>query len=747
MRPRDTLKDLSYEELIDELALICGILPDYYDIFGTKHTASTETIKAILEAMGLDLDSVENMRRQCVDLGWRDWKSFVEPVTVISVNEQPMTIFVYIPIGAYDEKMLSLSWFLVDEKNGRDEYTLGAPAVSETQWIDGLRYIKTALTDREGREPGYYAITVECKHPEKIFPGGTDILRKTARVIITPETCYIPPELEEARAWGLSVNLYSIRSERNWGVGDFTDLKAIAAGTAGLGGGFVAINPLHSVTNRRPFGISPYSPVSRLFRNFIYLDMEAVPEVAESEDILKTIESESFAGELDKLRKGDTIDYEGVASLKEGLLRKAFPVFYERDYKRNTRRGRAFKKFLSDEGGAIGTYATYMALSKEHGENWRDWPREYRNPSRRAVKRFRKENREEVLYYQYVQWLIDEQLKGAAEEAEKSGMAVGLYHDLAIGAIEGGSDVWGYQDVVALGIDVGAPPDDFNPCGQNWGFPPLNPERLREKGYELFIQAIRRNMRYGGALRIDHALGLFRLFWIPLGKSSAEGAYVRYRTEELLRIIALESLRNRTIVIAEDLGTIGGDVRDTLGRFKMLSYRLFYFERNYPDPSFLPPERYPDMALCAVTTHDLPTLYGYWAGRDIEVKKRLGFYSDDAQWKSQIGERERDKGLILSAMRSQGIIPEDYPTEPKMIPEMTPELCAFIYRYLALTPCKLILVSLDDVIGMLDQQNLPGTVAQYPNWMRKTDLSIEEIFSDRRFIDHAGMLKKPAISA
>ncbi|MCJ7483742.1 MAG: 4-alpha-glucanotransferase, partial [Thermodesulfovibrionales bacterium] len=340
----------------------------------------------------------------------------------------------------------------------------------------------------------------------------------------------------------------------------------------------------------------------------------------------------------------------------------------------------------------------------------------------------------------YVQWLIDTQLKALFLEAKGIQMDIGLYYDLAVGSVGGGSDAWSYKEVMAHGANVGAPPDDFSPDGQKWGFPPLIPEKIKDSGYELFIQTIQKNMKYGGAIRIDHALGLFRIFWIPDAMTPKDGAYVQQASEDLLRIIALESIRNKTMVIAEDLGTMGDNVRETLKRYRMLSYRLFYFERNYPDPSFLSPDRYPELALCAVTTHDLPTLYGYWRGRDIEVRRRLGNYSDDI-WHQHINDRERDKRLILSALRSQGVIPEDYPVDTEGVTEMSSALCRSIYQYLARTPCKLLLVSLDDIIGTLDQQNLPGTVDEHPNWIRKTPLALEEIMQDQRFVDLAEALQ------
>ena len=414
--------------------------------------------------------------------------------------------------------------------------------------------------------------------------------------------------------------------------------------------------------------------------------------------------------------------------------------------KRNTKRDRAFRNFVSAEGKCLDSFATFLALrdffrNTKNMYAWQEWPEAYHDPSGDAVRAFKKEHEKEVLYYVYLQWLIDDQLLKISRHCKETGMKIGLYHDLAIGAIAGGSDVWSYQEIIG-DADVGAPPDDFNPNGQNWGFPPLIPHKLKENGYEVFIETIRKNMKYGGALRIDHALGLFRLFWIPAGMPARDGAYLLQPAEDLLRIIALESQRNNTIVIAEDLGTIDDSFRKMLQSFQMLSYRLFYFQRNYPDPSFKSPGQYPSMALCAITTHDLPTIYGYWGGRDIETKKQLGIYGDEEAWKNDVIGRERDKGLILSALKAEGIVPSDFPEDPQKIPHMTHELCIAIYRYLAKSPCKLLLVSLDDILGTLDQQNMPGTVESHPNWIQKTALSLEEIASDQSFSGLSSLIDK-----
>jgi 4-alpha-glucanotransferase len=765
----------SYNKLINELAELCGIVPEYWDIFGKKHITPHKTKKAILRAMKLNIDSVEDIVKEINNRKRRPWQNVTEPVHIKSVNDQPFTIPVYIPLNKAEEAELTISWSIEqedtpespltplfqrgaegDHKGDPGEFSAKADiftlsgndlTVLEEQWIDDRRYIKAELSDTTQRDIGYYRIDIECRHSKHIFPKEKNIVQKRSRLIITPDTCYIPPELEKGRTWGFSVNLYAIRSSENWGIGDFSDLKRIVEWIGHLKGGFIGINPLHALPNTKPYGMSPYSPISRLFKNFIYLDVAHIPEVVDSEDIQKVITSERFSKALHNLRTADLIDYEKTASLKEKILRMAFDYFYEIHYTGDTERSREFKKYISEQGTSLESFATFMALYQHMKKlkniyTWQEWDEKYHMLSNKAVQGFIKKHTREVLYHQYLQWLIDTQLEHVFHETKIQEMPVGLYYDLAIGSIGGGSDAWSFHDVIAVDADAGAPPDDFSPNGQNWGFPPLSPEKLRESAYELFIQTMRNNMKYGGALRIDHALGLFRLFWIPHGMVPKEGTYVSFPAEDLLRIIALESVRNKTVVIAEDLGTIGENMRETLERFHMLSYRLFYFERNYPDPSFSSPETYPALALCAITTHDLPTIYGYWAGQDLKVKQQLDMFPNEKLLRRQTKERERDKALMLSTLETQGILPHDIPSNPNIIAHMTQELCLSIYHYLALTPCKLLLVSLDDIIGTLNQQNMPGTLDEHPNWMQKTPLTLDELKKDRRFIDLSEMLRK-----
>lgn len=723
-----------YADLLQKLAGLYGIVPEYYDISGRKHLTTENSAKAILGSMQVACESEDELKREIDLKSAKPWYDFVQPVMVISVNHQPCAIPVYIPLGNRALSDLLLSWTITDESGMQESFSLSGngPAVVEEKWLDGLRHLKVRITDDCRRDIGYYSVRISCTIRDQTE---TDELcpAKTVRLIITPDSCYLPERLRTEQARGLSVNLYAVRSDENWGIGDLGDLKEIIATLGKLGGDFVGINPLHATPNTMPYGISPYSPISRLFKNTLYLTINSIPDVASSPKARELMSSSQFRQELEYLRRADFIDYERIACLKRSVIMLAFDYFLEHDLKGDTDRGKSFRNFLKEENPAVGLFAVYSVL-REHMINtrsvyaWQDWPIEYHDPSGASVQAFSRQHSELVLFHQYVQWLIDEQLKEIQKACSEHKLAVGLYNDLAVGSVAGGSDSWSFGGALAAHVDVGAPPDDFSVNGQNWGFPPMIPENVKESGYELFIRTIRQNMKHAGALRIDHALGLFRMFWIPSGLSTKEGAYVTYPAEDLLRIIALESVRSKVVVVAEDLGTLEDSFREMLQSFGMLSYRLFYFERNYPDPSFRQPDAYPAGALCAVTTHDLPTLYGFWQGKDIETKKTLGMYKDEEQWRHDLAMRKRDRELLIAALRRQGLINDAESPDGSM----TPELSEAVYRYLALTPCRMLLVSLDDVIGTIDQQNLPGTVNEHPNWKQKTPLTLREIIADER---------------
>ena len=496
-------------------------------------------------------------------------------------------------------------------------------------------------------------------------------------VIVSPGRCHLP---EGFRTWGWAVQLYSLRSRKSWGIGDLADLKALGRWSARLEAGMVLVNPLHATAPITPQESSPYYPSSRRFRNPLYLRIEDVPGFAEQRSVL-----EKIAREAHELNRQRLIDRDRVFRLKQ----KALAAIWSR-FSGDAR----FDRFVQEQGEPLDLFATYCVLAEEYGGNWRRWPSEFRTAFGSGVARVKERNVERVRYHQWLQWLLDEQLRAAGGE-------VPVMQDLPIGADPNGADAWVWQDLLAEGISVGAPPDLFNTLGQNWGLPAFVPYRLQAAGYRPLIEVIRATLSHAGGLRIDHALGLFRLFWIPHGASAAEGAYVRYTAEEMLAIVAIESQRTKAIIVGEDLGTLEPGVRETLAQHRVLSYRVLWFED-------VPSAEYPECALAAVTTHDLPTIPGLWTGADLAEQKRLNLAPNEE------GAAEMRQRLLSLP----GVQPDD---EPEAVVEKS-------YRALAEAPSMVVAATLEDVTGVVERPNMPNTTwEQRPNWSMALPLPLEEL--------------------
>lgn len=720
------------ESLINELADLCGIVQEYWDIFGERHTASLQSKARVLQAMGFEDLSEQALLRYIERLKHSSWTRLIEPVFVFSNTEGSLRIPLHLQLN--DKETFSIEWRLCPKDDNRILYSgyIIEPVIEQERLISDNRYIETSLTittfDHRPFEIGYYDLSVTVRFRNTHIEG-------RSRIIVTPDRCYLPLQEDRTKHWGLVINLYSLRSGRNWGIGDFTDLELCVEEVARAGGDFVGINPLHAITNQYPYGISPYSPISRLFRNFIYLDLESIDGFAELPN------REAILKQTDALRTSEYINYDAVAALKLKTLKTLFEHFYTRHLLNGTVQSKPFQEFLQRGGKTLEDFALFCALADYHGKDnalysWRAWNEGFHNPDTPASLEFKSKHKKELLFYCYVQWQIDCQLKSVYQKASQ--MQFGLYNDLAVGSIRDGFDEWIYQDSFAISANAGAPPDDFNPAGQDWGFPPFNPITLREHAYEPFIKCLKMNMHYAGALRIDHALGLFRMFWIPISCRPSEGVYVRYPHKDLLRIIALESHLNKTVVIAEDLGTVTDEARESLKAFDMLSYKLLYFQRYYPDPHFIKPEEYPARSLCSVTTHDLPTLTGFWTARDIELRKRLSLFKSQEDYSKALKERQRDRTLLIETLINHGILPKDY-TPPE---EMIPSLIVGVYEYLARSNSMMLGVGLDDLMKTVDQQNMPGTVTEYPCWRQKTPQRIEDLFNSQVMRELTNMLSK-----
>lgn len=543
--------------------------------------------------------------------------------------------------------------------------------------------------------------------------------------------CYQPVVLQnDGRIWGLTVQLYSVRSQRNWGIGDFSDLAALVDRVAAAGGDFIGLNPLHALFPDNPAHISPYSPSHRAFLNVLYIDVEAVPEFAACMAARSRLASADFQTRLATLRATEVVDYLGVAEAKFEIL----PLLFAEFKQAGGTRERAFANWRRQQGEALERHARYEALQAHFRKTagawgWPAWPKEYHDPDAQAVTDFATTHADAVSYSAWLQWIADAQLAAVAAHTKHRGMAIGLYQDLAVGANSGGSEVWSWQSIFAIangGASTGAPPDELNLLGQDWGLPPFVPHRLSAVGYRPFIDILRANMKHAGALRIDHVMGLTRLFWVPPDTPATEGAYVHYAFDALLGLVAHESLRNECLVIGEDLGTVPEGFRERLFEAGILSYHPLIFER-YPDGQFRLPADMPRQALVAASTHDLPTLAGFWRGIDLDVRTRLMLFPSDELRQRLIAEREWDRGRLLWALEREGLLPDGVSKDPAAMPELSPDIIAAIHTYLARSEAMLLVVQPEDLFGLTEQINVPGTLEdQHPNWQRKLPVAIED---------------------
>ncbi len=670
-----------------------GVQQEFWDIFGQPHITTAATNHAILTALGLDCSTEETLETALAEREKTEKDRLLPPVLVVcQADAMP------IPVGGGVAE-IALEIQLESGENRRYELPV----------LEGKAEIP-------GKLPlGYHEVRSGAH---------------TMRLIVAPDSAKRAGDRKRA---GLGVTLYGVRSSRNWGVGDFRDLiDLIHWAVPALQADFIALNPLHALHNRTPYNTSPYLPNSIFYRNFLYLDVEAVPGY---ERIRAAFETPETLAELARLRAAEVVEYEAVAALK----RRALALIFN-----STPPNAACRNWIAAEGDLLRLYATYCALDEHlHAVDpnlwvWPEWPERFREPSSPAVAAFAQSHEREILFHGWLQWQIDRQLADVQKRARAAGMSIGLYHDLALATDRCGSDLWAHRAFFINGARVGSPPDGFSPSGQDWSFPPPNQQKHLEDGYRLYRESIRKSMRHGGALRIDHVMRLFRLYWIPERHTAALGAYVRDRAADLVRILALESVRNDAIIIGEDLGTVEEEVRETLARFGILSYRLLIFEQNAE--GFKPPYDYPPQALVSTTTHDLPTIAGFWTGEDIAARLRAGTI-DAASFELQKNDRIRDKQRLLNALFAMDLLPPDFEKDAALIPALTQELQYAVLGFLASTPSALWLVNQEDMTGETLQQNLPGTTAEYPNWSRKMRWSLEDLADNPEALTCARMVR------
>ncbi len=629
------------------------------------------------------------------------------PASVIRGGDD-LGFVVSLPATSWAER---LSWTIAHEDGSVGR---GTVELRDAPVVDSFERAGTLIDRRRIPLPptplGYHRIAIDAG-----IYGTAD-----GALIVVPPTVY---SASLDRVWGIAVQLYTLRSKRNWGIGDFTDLRAFVELAGAAGATYVGLNPLHAPHRNDPDAASPYAPTSRRFLNWLYIDVDALPEAADAA-IREAIEGTALREQLAVLRESSIVDYPGVARVKDQLLRRCFDVALAAP-----RLADDFAAFITAGGVALERFAIFETLIERLGRDVGAWPASFRDPQSADVKAFANAERREITYAQYLQFHAARQLDAAAETARHHG--VELYRDLAVGVDANGADAWIDPHAYVPSVSVGAPPDMLNPDGQDWGLPPLDPNGLARNGYRTFAELIRANMHAAGALRIDHVMSLARLFWSPRGQSATAGTYVHYPFEDLLGVLALESERARCSVIGEDLGTVPIGFRERMADAGVFSYRILFFERQY-DGEFIPAEFYPALSLAATGTHDLATFAAWLGGADIDLRASLGV-GDPHRVPEEHAARTADRERLLRTLRHFGELSDDQ--------DDTGSVLVAAHRFLARSPARIVMMQIDDAIGEVLPVNVPGTSDQYPNWRRKLGVDLADIAGDGRFVTLCAALR------
>ncbi|KYH45512.1 4-alpha-glucanotransferase [Branchiibius sp. NY16-3462-2] len=663
-----------------ELAGVCGVATEYHDWTGNHVQVGSDTIRAVLGALGVVVSDDESARAALEDQRSAAWRRTLPPVVVAREGWTP-TVLIHLPHGEQFTAQVRL-------EDGGTVPVRTVEHVVEPLTIDKVLIGEAAVALPGDLPTGYHLLEVKIAGQPP----------QTAEVIVAPNTLDLPDSLAQQPAWGLAAQVYSVRSERSWGLGDAADLAELGTWAASNAADFLLVNPVHAAEPIAPMEPSPYLPTSRRFVNPIYIRVEEVADIgylgaAERQLI------EWHADDARRLNEFDFLDRDAAWAAKRAALR----VLHRGQ--RSGRHSRDFAAFCAREGQALIDFATWCALAEKHGLPAGQWPRELHDPRSDAVAAARTELADEVDFHCWLQWVVQDQLASAHREARAAGMRVGVVHDIAVGVHPGGAEVWAGPEIFAAGVSVGAPPDDYNQLGQDWSQPPWRPDRLEQQAYRPLRDMLRTTLAMAGGLRIDHILGLFRLWWIPQGMKPTDGTYVRYDHEAMISVLVLEAHRAGAVVVGEDLGTVAPNVRDYLTDRGLLGTSVLWFERQQDGRTPRPPATYRKLALATVTVHDLPPTAGYLQGEHLQVRRRLGLLTRD--WSEELAEDSAQRDAMVSALRGAGLLGQDASIE---------DIVEALYVYLAAAPSRLLGVSVNDLVGDVRTINQPGTNDEYPNW-------------------------------
>ncbi|ENM5750800.1 4-alpha-glucanotransferase [Vibrio mimicus] len=706
---------MNQDNALKQVAAMAKIADRYVSAWGSEAQVEDDTIRHLLASLGYDTSSDEALLQSAEK---KHKKDVVDPVLVVHQGAA-IEVPLYLGVSARESEF---DWRLQTEQGEVLEGYLQSQIVRDER-AEGGPLVFALPNDLP---LGYHTLLIARKRRKAPYE---------MALIVTPQACYKQPALVQGKKlWGPSIQLYTLRTQHNWGMGDFGDLKQLVADIASRGGDFVGLNPIHALFPANPEGASPYSPSSRRWLNILYIDVSSVPEFALSAEAQQKVGSPEFQQRLQKVRDAHWVNYSEVAELKLSVLPLLFAEFKKRHLDKHSDRAHAFLNFVEEGGESLLHQAAFDALHAElHAQDasvwgWPVFPEKYRRFDSAAVQKFIDEQKDLVHLYMYLQWIADTQIHEAQSLAEEKGMAVGLYRDLAVGVADSGSETWADHGNLLQDVSIGAPPDVLGPLGQNWGLPPLNPQVLQATAYDAYIKLLRANMKHCGALRIDHVLGLLRLWWIPKGENATKGAYIYYPVKDMLAILALESHRHQCSVIGEDLGTVPDEIVELLRDAGVHSYKVFFFETSKEDGGYVSPAHYAEQSMAALCTHDMPTLRGFWHCDDLKMGREIGLYPDEEQLQGLFDDRLKSKQGILDSVAWHGYLPAGVGRDATQVP-MDSYLSEALQLHVAAGSSALLSVQLEDWLEMDKPVNIPGTVNEYPNWRRKLSMNLDEIFA------------------
>ena len=693
------------------LAERMGVAAAYHDWAGNFVTVDDATITAVLAALGVRAETEEDCAAAHLEQDRLHWSRPLPP-TVVARSGSECPFWVHVPHGAPAHVWIRLEDGT--EHTGIRQAENFTPPFD----LDGALVGEATFVLPDDLPLGYHRLHLRSGDREDDVP-----------LIVTPSWLGLPDRMGARRGWGLATQLYSVQSEGSWGVGDLTDLTDLAVWAGSRHhADFVLVNPLHAAAPTAPMEPSPYLPTSRRFVSPLYLRVEAIPEFAflPKRGRVAKLRKAVRAAE----RKSKIIDRDGVWAAKRAALKLVYRV------PRADGRELAYQAYREREGAALDDFATWCALAEKHGSDWRRWPVGLQHPASMDVAEFAQQHPRAVDFHRWLQWQLDEQLADAQSRAVQNGMALGIMHDLAVGVHPSGADAWALQEVLALGVTVGAPPDEFNQLGQDWSQPPWRPDQLESLGYQPFRALIGAILRHAGGVRIDHIIGLFRLWWIPEGAPPTKGTYVRYNFDAMIGIIALEAHRAGAVVVGEDLGTVEPWVRDYLRERGLLGTSILWFEVDTLGRGPLQAQWWRELCLSSVTTHDLPPTAGYLAGDHVRLRDDLGLLTRPVE--EELADDRAAREAWMAELRRVGLLSPDSDEQAADSAGNEEEIITALYRYLARTPSRLLALALTDAVGEKRTQNQPGTTDEYPNWRVPlagpdgAPMSLEDVFTDPR---------------